>query len=86
MVIPPVPPAENRVTNKQATISASEDFACPAYDVACPAYMDYGKTTALFTALLLTLATVEGPGSGQLSGDVPVGEKLRMIRDRVSAL
>jgi hypothetical protein len=78
MVIPPVPPAENRVTNKQATISASEDFACPAY-------MDYGKTTALFTALLLTLATVEGPGSGQLS-DVPVGEKLRMIRDRVSAL
>jgi hypothetical protein len=46
----------------------------------------YGQTTALFAALLLTLATVEGPGSGQLSGDVLVGEKLRIIRDRVTAL
>jgi hypothetical protein len=46
----------------------------------------YGQTTSLFAALLLTLATVEGPGSGQLSGDVSVGEKLRIIRDKVTVL
>ena len=46
----------------------------------------HGQTTALFIALLLTLATVEGPSNGRLSGDLSVGEKLRIIRDRVTAL
>jgi hypothetical protein len=46
----------------------------------------YGQTTALFAALLLTLAMVEGSDSGQLSGAFSVGEKLRIIRDRVTAL
>jgi hypothetical protein len=46
----------------------------------------YGQTTALFAALLLTLATVEVPGSAQFSDEVSIGEKLRIIRDRVTAL
>ena len=45
-----------------------------------------GQTTALLAALLLTLATVDDPGNAQLSDDVTVGEKLRTIRDRVTAL
>ena len=46
----------------------------------------YGQTTALFAALLLTLATVDDPRGRQYSDEVSIGEKLRIIRDRVTAL
>jgi hypothetical protein len=46
----------------------------------------YGQTTALLAALLLTLSMAESPGNGELSGEVSVGEKLRIIRDRVTSL
>ena len=45
-----------------------------------------GQTTALLAAFLLTLAATGDPDSREFSGDVPIGERLRNIRDKVSAM
>jgi hypothetical protein len=44
------------------------------------------QTTTLFAAVLLTIAAQNDPIREQLSNEVSIAEKLRIVRDRVTAL